>query len=244
MIFMRPVFCVFLFLVMLMPGFVYASNRMSNSHIIINLPSKTLELYSEEVLQKQYPVAIGRASTVTPVGHFIVMEMDRNPSWYPPEGGEAVPSGPENPLGYRWIEFAPSYGIHGTNMPNSIGRAVSHGCVRMLEDQVEELFELVIVGTPVDVTYERIRSQPDGSDKVMLSVYPDVYYYQELTPADIRSYLEKQGWTVKEEDIVLQELITETGQRSLNVSPLSEGKESNVIQGKMKTTELLHQSVK
>ena len=65
---------------------------------------------------------------------------------------ETIPGGdPRNELGSRWIGFKPSYGVHGTIFPESIGKAESHGCVRMNNKDVEELYGLVVVGTPVKI---------------------------------------------------------------------------------------------
>jgi len=66
-----------------------------------------------------------------------------------------VAPGPANPLGTRWMGLGyKGYGIHGTNRPHSIGKAASHGCIRMRNHDVEELFELVQVGDPVDLVTE------------------------------------------------------------------------------------------
>jgi hypothetical protein len=67
-----------------------------------------------------------------------------------------VPPGKSNPLGPRWIGLSrKGYGIHGASNPRSIGRAVSHGCIRMHNSDVKELFELVAVGDPVELYAER-----------------------------------------------------------------------------------------
>ncbi|WP_169313112.1 L,D-transpeptidase family protein [Acetonema longum] len=166
--------------------------QTSEKKIIVNLPSRTLEYYCGDFV-KQYPVAIGSPLTPTPLGQFKITSLDVNPWWYPPNGGQAVPSGPHNPLGYRWIEFLPAYGIHGTNAPWSIGLAVSNGCIRMREPDVEELFEMVSLGTSVSITYERIRICIDRRGKATLSIYPDLYNYRSITPDDVVKKLEESG---------------------------------------------------
>jgi L,D-transpeptidase ErfK/SrfK len=105
---------------------------------------------------KKYPVAVGRAGWETPTGNFKVKTMFKNPEWVNPFTGELIPGGdPDNPLGRRWIGFWTDgkhwAGFHGTNSISSIGTAASHGCVRMFEKDIEEMFEIVPLGTPVVV---------------------------------------------------------------------------------------------
>ena len=175
MFYVRGVLVVFIVLFLsISPGYASRNPDLLSPAIVINLPSRTLELYSGNVLVKTYPVAIGKFSTPTPLGAFSIFYKEVNPDWYPPKGGPVVPSGPDNPLGYRWMEFLPLYGIHGTNAPWDIGKAVSNGCVRMQEADVEELFEIIPYGTPVTVTYDRVKVQVD-ENQVSVGIYPDVY---------------------------------------------------------------------
>lgn len=143
--------------------------------IVVNLPSRTLDFYNNNRLMKTYPLAIGKPSTPTPLGNFTITQKEINPWWYPPNGKKIVPSGPNNPLGYRWMGFAPMYGIHGTNTPWEIGGWVSNGCVRMQEADVEELFELVPYGTAVYINYDLVRIDVNSEGQVSLGIYPDVY---------------------------------------------------------------------
>jgi L,D-transpeptidase ErfK/SrfK len=166
---------------------------MAATAIVINLPSRTLELYSQGSLVKVYRVAIGKPSTPTPLGEFSVFEKEVDPWWFPPRTGEAVPSGPANPLGYRWMGFSPLYGIHGTNAPWAIGQAVSNGCVRMFEEDVEELFDVVPYGTPVRVTYDRVKVLVDSQGEVSVGVYPDIYGYRQVTAAEVVKRLAAVG---------------------------------------------------
>lgn len=162
--------------------------------IVINLPSRTLTLYDEDMPVKVFPVAIGKPSTPTPLGEFSILEKEVNPWWYPPKGEQPpVPSGPDNPLGYRWMGFLPTYGMHGTNAPWSIGHAVSNGCVRMYENDAEELFDTVTIGTPVTVTYERVQARIASDGRVLVAVYPDVYGYHEVTVGEVQEKLVRLG---------------------------------------------------
>jgi lipoprotein-anchoring transpeptidase ErfK/SrfK len=101
-----------------------------------------------------YDVAVGTPATPSPEGEFTIVNRLTDPTWY--ASGKAVRPGPANPLGSRWMGLsAPGYGIHGTNAPRSIGKAASHGCIRMRRRDVEELFELVGVGATVELRGER-----------------------------------------------------------------------------------------
>ena len=107
--------------------------------ITLNLASRLLTLYEGMEKVRIYPVAVGAPETPSPVGEFSISEKEVNPVWTDPKTKTTVPSGPSNPLGYRWLGLYGNYGIHGTNAPWSIGRSVSHGCIRMYEEDVEEL---------------------------------------------------------------------------------------------------------
>lgn len=100
----------------------------------------------------QYPVAIGTPSNVW-TGRLFVQDKKVNPSWTPPwNPRKTVPGGPGNPLGVRAIYLGWTlYRIHGTTSPGSIGRAASHGCIRMFNKDVVDLYERVHIGAPVHV---------------------------------------------------------------------------------------------
>jgi len=124
--------------------------------IVISRSTNTLRLYDGRQLVRSFSVATGQAIYPTPAGLWHIVDMQRNPWWYPPtqdawaKGLKPVPPGPSNPLGTRWMGLdAPGVGIHGTDAPASIGYSVSHGCIRMQVPDAEWLFEHVHVGTPV-----------------------------------------------------------------------------------------------
>ncbi|KAA0548132.1 L,D-transpeptidase family protein [Bacillus sp. BGMRC 2118] len=103
--------------------------------IWVSLSKKTLRLYNQYKLVKIYPVAIGRMLHQTPVGDFVIVNREPNP------GG---------PFGKMWLSLSKiHYGIHGTNNPSSIGKAVSLGCIRMYNEDVIELSTIVPNGTGV-----------------------------------------------------------------------------------------------
>jgi len=118
--------------------------------IIISIPERKLALIEDGKVVKIYPTAVGANATPSPTGTFTVIRRVPNPTWY--HAGKVVPPGKNNPVGSRWIGLSEKgYGIHGTNAPGSIGRNVSHGCIRMRNRDVEQLFELVKVGDIVEL---------------------------------------------------------------------------------------------
>lgn len=130
--------------------------------IVIRRAANALTLWTvtkkgKPVARKVFGVATGQSSYPTPSGLFHIYSKQRNPWWYPPKGSPwvtdptPVPPGPGNPLGTRWMEFAPAVGIHGTPDAASIGYSASHGCVRMHIPDAEWLFDHVSIGTPVRV---------------------------------------------------------------------------------------------
>jgi len=150
--------------------------------IVINIPELRLYLFLKEIqMVKTYPIGIGVLDRPTPFGDFRVVEKTKNPTWnIPPSlqekyGRRFIPPGPENPLGEYWLRLSNyDYGIHGTNSPWGIGRLVSHGCIRLYPEDIEELFSLVKLGTPVKIIYEPIKiGFKDGH--IFIEVHPDIY---------------------------------------------------------------------
>jgi len=126
--------------------------------ILIKQNDHTLSLYHRENLVKTYPIAVGMPEYPTPVGSFKIIRKRINPTWYNPKADWAkempdfIPPGPDNPLGSRAMDLnTPGIRIHGTPNEASIGRSVSHGCIRMKMKDAEELFSHVKVGTPVEI---------------------------------------------------------------------------------------------
>ncbi|MEN8162627.1 MAG: L,D-transpeptidase family protein [Acidobacteriota bacterium] len=152
------------------PGFLLWVNGLSDpSRIregqILKVPREELTLYVRKssrklwvllggVYVREFDVGIGK-NDKTPEGTFEIETKIEEPAWY--FDGKRVPYGhPDNPLGTRWMGFkrtrkAAGYGIHGTDQPDTIGKALSEGCVRMLNEEVEELFTWVHRGTKVTI---------------------------------------------------------------------------------------------
>lgn len=118
--------------------------------ILVDKSQNILILKSDEEIIKTYIVSTGKNNS-TPVGNFKINSKLINPTWF--KAGAVVPAGtPENILGTRWLGIdVPSYGIHGTTEPQSLGRQVTQGCVRMSNPEVEELYTIVPIGTEVTI---------------------------------------------------------------------------------------------
>ncbi|HEY9746356.1 MAG TPA: L,D-transpeptidase [Oculatellaceae cyanobacterium] len=149
--------------------------------LVINIPSRTLWVYSGDRIVRYFPVGVGRPGYMTPLGQYKITHKVLEPGWEHPYVGRGkirIPPGEGNPLGTRWMGFHyyknGEYGIHGTDRPSSVGQFSSHGCVRMKIKDAETLFDMVEVGTPVEVTYQTVLVRPKGNE-MRIVVYPDVF---------------------------------------------------------------------
>lgn len=180
--------------------------------IYINIPQCRLYLYRERQLYQTYKIAVGKINTPSPVGKFRIANKVTNPVWYPGKGRKPVGSGPSNPLGRYWLGLSlKGYGIHGNNSSRSIGKPVSSGCFRMDNDEIKELFRLVPVGTPVEITYTTIMGWKSPNREVYLELFPDIY--QRTNPfevaLDIIRQLDPDRWP---HFLALAELVRQTGE--------------------------------
>ncbi len=132
----------------------FKSEIPGGDFIIINKSNNTLYHLKEKKIIEKYPVATGKSVEYTPEGKFTIVVKYINPTW----GGAGVSKpikggGPNNPLGKRWmglsIKGGGSYGIHGNANQGSIGTYASLGCVRMFNEDVEGLYEIIPTGTSV-----------------------------------------------------------------------------------------------
>lgn len=125
------------------------------TRLVLNLKERRVYAYNDDNVIASYRVAIGKRGWETPRGNFSVLQMVENPKWKNPWNGRVSAPGPNSPLGERWIGFSRSdgkyIGFHGTPGEHVMGQAVSHGCVRMRNRDVKELYELVQTGVPVIV---------------------------------------------------------------------------------------------
>lgn len=136
-------------------GVIEPALALDGAKLIIDLSDRQVYLYANGTLTANYEIAVGRSGWETPTGEFKVINMHVDPAWQHPFTGEVIHAGAENPLGSRWIGFwtdgTHQIGLHGTNQEDLIGQAVSHGCIRMREADVQALYQLVSLDMPVVV---------------------------------------------------------------------------------------------
>lgn len=129
-----------------------------------------------------YPISVGRMDWKTPLGLTRIVDKRTNPIWYPPESvrkehaadgrplPKAVPAGPDNPLGQFAMRLGipgGAYLIHGTNRPAGVGMQVTHGCIRMYPEDIEQFFKMVPVNTPVRIVHQPYKMGWKGQELYM-----------------------------------------------------------------------------
>jgi L,D-transpeptidase ErfK/SrfK len=161
--------------------------------VVVNIPEHRLYFFPQPAKGAMptvmtFPVSVGKMDWQTPLGSTRIVAKRKNPVWTPPESvrqehaerGDPLPAvvgpGPDNPLGAYAMRLdipGGAYLIHGTNNPDAVGMAVTHGCLRMYPEDVEMLFNAVKVGTPVTLINEPVKiSRVDG--EIWLEVHPPV----------------------------------------------------------------------
>lgn len=173
--------------------------------IVINLSEMRLYHYREgaAAAAETYAIGIGRDGRGTPTGDTSIIRKAEHPAWYPPASIRAekpelpsmVPPGEDNPLGTRALYLGwPAYLIHGTSMPYGVGRRVSAGCIRMYNQDVERLYEVVPVGTAVTVLDQEVKLAWLEDGELYVEVNPSQQqadqievsgYFQQEMPADL-----------------------------------------------------------
>jgi len=175
--------------------------------IVVNLPEHRLYYFlkpkkGETPQVITFPVSIGKMDWSTPLGKTKVVDKRKNPTWTPPESvrkehaerGDPLPavvkSGPDNPLGLYAMRLGitpGAYLIHGTNNPIAVGMAITHGCIRMYPEDIEALFPLVPVGTPVWLVNEPVKvARVDG--QVWLEVHPPIDDQGQRADVDLEGF--------------------------------------------------------
>ncbi len=131
-----------------------AAAQRAPARLVVSIPDRKLALIENGRVVKVYATSVGAPVSPSPTGTFTVATRIPNPTWYHP--GKVIGPGRNNPLGTRWLGLSlKGFGIHGTNAPRSIGKAASHGCIRLRNRDVEDLFERVRVGDVVELHGER-----------------------------------------------------------------------------------------
>ena len=175
--------------------------------IVVNLPEHRLYYFPKakkgEIPQViTFPVSIGKMDWNTPLGKTRIVDKRKNPTWSPPESvrkehaerGDPLPAvvkaGPDNPLGAYAMRLGISPGaylIHGTNNPIAVGMAITHGCIRMYPEDIEALFPLVPVNTPVWLINEPVKVARVGG-QVWLEVHPPVDAEGQRAEVDLEGF--------------------------------------------------------
>ncbi len=179
--------------------------KESGLGITINLPE--LRLYhiwkdNGRYRVRVYPIGIGRDGWNTPEGLFEVRNMIEEPTWQVPlairqenlELPEYVGPGHDNPLGLFWIGLSVGrIGLHGTNKPFGVGRRVSHGCIRLYNEDIRDLFARVSIETPVRVIYQPVKIAPKG-ERLFIEVHPDDLGRLDLTLDALQQWPDLTAW--------------------------------------------------
>ena len=176
-------FVISLFALSFLPAFSLRALNESYE-LVLNIPANKLLLFNRGAVIKEYTVGVGSSLTPTPLGDFKVVRRIHNPAWVNPyRQSKVIAPGETNPIGRYWLGFAMNkknqeYGFHATADLNSIGKASTHGCIRLYPQDMQELFNLVSVNTPVHVIYNPVEVQ-EFQNKLFVRVYPDIYNYME-----------------------------------------------------------------
>jgi len=169
--------------------------------LVLNLPEMRLYYFHQSSYTKTpqiitHPVSVGRMDWETPLGRTKIVSKQKDPSWRPPQslkdeaiaaGDDPLPDvvlpGPDNPLGrYAMRLGIPGYLLHSTNKPYGVGMRVTHGCLRMYPEDIEQLFEDVPVGTPIQIVNQPVKL---GwlADTLYIEIHPALDENQ-LTPGN------------------------------------------------------------
>ncbi len=191
--------------------------------IVVNLPEHRMYYFpkpgkGEKPRVFTYPVSVGKMDWRTPLGVTKVVRKQKDPPWYPPESvrkdrdarGDpplptVVPPGPDNPLGTRALRLdipGGSYLIHGTNNPDAVGMAVTHGCLRMYPEDVERLFDVTPVGTRVALINEPVKLARFGGE-VWLEVHPPIDEKGQIKPVDIEAFEARLNELLGEAEVII-----------------------------------------
>jgi L,D-transpeptidase ErfK/SrfK len=188
--------------------------------VIVNIPEMRLYHYQPGGLVVTYPVGLGRDDWRTPEGTFKIRGKTENPTWVIPESIRAehirerndprtfIAGGdPENPLGHHRLELTlPLYALHGSNMPWGVGMQVSHGCVRLYNEDIAVLFREVPVGSPGEFLYQPVKVG-SRNDDIYVEVHPDIYSLRGDLVEEARRLLTKRGWLDRIDESSLRQAV-------------------------------------
>ena len=140
--------------------------------VIVNVHTNQLAFIHDGLIQEVLPAATGKQHTQTPLGMFTITVKAEQPYYRK----KNIPGGhSDNPLGSRWIGFdaldteGRTYGVHGTNRPNSVGYAVTSGCIRLTNQNIERLYNQIPIGTKILITEQNTSFEALGIEYGALS---------------------------------------------------------------------------
>jgi hypothetical protein len=146
--------------------------------VLVSIPDRRLAVIEGGRVLAYFSVAVGADVSPSPLGEFEIVRRVANPTYY--HDGVTIPAGSDNPVGTRWMALSvKGYGIHGTNLPRSIGHASSHGCIRLRNRDVEKLYAMLRVGDIV-----QIRAERDEEIAAVFAGAPDVVATAIVAQAD------------------------------------------------------------
>jgi L,D-transpeptidase ErfK/SrfK len=189
----------------------------ARSGIVLNIPEMRLYYFRDARRVITAPVGLGREDWKTPQGSFRVQSKTVNPTWNIPEtirkeriqengfSEHSIPGGsPENPLGKFRLELTlPTYGIHGSNKEWGVGMLVSHGCLRLYNEDIATLFPIVEVGTPGAFVYEPVKVGKHRG-RVLVEVHEDIYGFVPALYKSAVELLDRRKWTAEVDPELLE----------------------------------------
>jgi L,D-transpeptidase ErfK/SrfK len=185
--------------------------KVVENGIIVNIPDRMLYFFKDGTLVSFFPVGLGNREWMTPVGRFVIVKKEGDPTWHVPKSiqremltkglpvKEIVLPGPDNPLGrYALTTSLPGIMIHETIWPTTIYQWRSHGCIRVLPENMEAgFFELVEKGTPGEIIYQPVSVAVSEDGRVFLQVDRDIYRMVKSMEDEARTAIEKRGLSDK-----------------------------------------------
>ena len=126
------------------------AGQSPHRQVVVSIPDRKLAVLENGKLIRTFPVSVGAAHSPSPVGEFQIVNRVANPTYNHP--GVVIAPGSDSPIGPRWVGLSrKGFGIHGTNEPRSIGKAASHGCIRLPFEMSKHFFANAPLGTPVEI---------------------------------------------------------------------------------------------
>lgn len=202
--------------------------KIIDNGIIINIPDRMLYYFKNRNLEMAFPVGLGMPSWRgitrwrTPVGEFKVIRKRKNPTWHVPESMQwkmmmeekpvktVVPPGPDNPLGRFTVDTSiPRIVIHETIWPTTVYQFRSHGCIRVMPENMEVFFEKVEINTYGEIIYNPVKVAVTDEGRVFLEVHRDIYRKVKDIKAETKKLIEQKGVSDKVDwqkiEVVLKE---------------------------------------